>query len=526
MKAQRGSTYLKSFCLKAMLGLSGWLLVACSTAPASHKNTDNTIAFDDMLANTNALHAAQSVMRIEADIRQYMRNLPGTEVGFSEDELQSMAISAITSGSGTNRIAQGAAASDIDLLFRMFYYCYGCYDYFGGKSAFDAAETAVLQDIAVLGEKLTVGDLSESIRNRLSFVLDGHVTIGEQALLPAQNYYYNDTLSFQKDAQGYWILQDGIRQYLSQAEGAPAPDAYMKLSIVSGGGLEYQFGTLEPAGQESIDISFRLGGELCSVTLTETVTGASYNRAQLYAETRDGPAPVITYRSCMNQDANQQFLASAALFRQEPVTILDLRGNTGGSMQSVYAWLKATDLGGLGDFEKKGGWAFRLTSKANGYLKAQYAGMANPPFGIGAALQLEQRTAESYWKDYEYGRNQTYLQSTGYRFEKKPHDGLLFVLMDQATWSAAEHLLQALRNIDNVIFVGTNSGGRMVGGLGTCFGLPNSKLKIEFGNQLSYLYDERVFVEGGGFLPDIWVGGDALEAVLALIEDALLFGNK
>jgi hypothetical protein len=30
-------------------------------------------------------------------------------------------------------------------------------------------------------------------------------------------------------------------------------------------------------------------------------------------------------------------------------------------------------------------------------------------------------------------------------------------------------------------------------------------------------YDERVFQEGRGFLPDIWVSGDALERVKALI---------
>lgn len=77
--------------------------------------------------------------------------------------------------------------------------------------------------------------------------------------------------------------------------------------------------------------------------------------------------------------------------------------------------------------------------------------------------------------------------------------------------------MAALRTRSSVIFIGTNSMGMMLGASGEQIALPNSNIHFSFGYSLLLSYDERVFQEGRGFLPDIWVSGDALERVNALI---------
>lgn len=78
--------------------------------------------------------------------------------------------------------------------------------------------------------------------------------------------------------------------------------------------------------------------------------------------------------------------------------------------------------------------------------------------------------------------------------------------------------MSALRNKDNVIFVGTNSNGSLMNDDGVKIVLPNSKINIQCGSVLRFDYDETVFSEETGFRPDIWVGTDSLEHTLNLIS--------
>jgi C-terminal processing protease CtpA/Prc len=119
---------------------------------------------------------------------------------------------------------------------------------------------------------------------------------------------------------------------------------------------------------------------------------------------------------------------------------------------------------------------------------------------------------------YQSGENGYTLLKEDAELKWNNGKGLLFVLMDNRTVSGGEWLLAALRTRGNVVFVGTNSAGMILGSSGQSIALPNSKIHLYFGTSLMLSYDERVFQEGRGFLPDIWVNGDALERVKALID--------
>jgi len=101
---------------------------------------------------------------------------------------------------------------------------------------------------------------------------------------------------------------------------------------------------------------------------------------------------------------------------------------------------------------------------------------------------------------------------------RSKNNSLLFVLVDNHTFSASEWLIAALRNKDNVIFVGTNSGGGLISDSAIKLVLPNSRINIQCGSGLGFYYDDTMFTEETGFSPDIWVNGDAMQYTLNMIS--------
>jgi len=102
--------------------------------------------------------------------------------------------------------------------------------------------------------------------------------------------------------------------------------------------------------------------------------------------------------------------------------------------------------------------------------------------------------------------------------EPIPNDNLVIVLMDNKTASAGEWFVGHLRQLENVLFVGTNTWGVLLTGAVTRTILPRSGLEVQFGMWLNVRPDLSQF-EGIGFLPDLWVPpGEALERALAFIE--------
>ncbi len=118
---------------------------------------------------------------------------------------------------------------------------------------------------------------------------------------------------------------------------------------------------------------------------------------------------------------------------------------------------------------------------------------------------------------FKYGKNEWETANSG-NFEISDSENILFVLMDNQTFSAGEIFIAALRNKKNVVFVGTNTFGGILGDNGIKAVLPNSKTHVKFGIAMRFYYDETVFSEGTGFVPDIWVTSDALEQTLNLIK--------
>ncbi len=487
---------------KLICGILVVLLLLCSAC--TQKQT-----FESVLAEANALHKAQTEMVPEESIRDYIPTLPETELGFTEEELVSLTKDIGHNFNGEKRVTFSQAKQDVDLLFRVFRYCYGAFEYFGGDEVFGKAQAAVLDDLNALGVSFDASDMTTVLRKHLAFIQDGHFYINTSPIPELQSYFSTKELIFEQDKQGYFSQIDGEKQYLLSIDGDTETEGYMKLSIGSDGRLTYRLGMLDDANARNKVVNVAFEKTTVSLMLDNAAFTQTYDPLPAYSEDWEAEVPVVACRDYTQEDSFRSFVGAAIRLREEPMAILDLRGNRGGDGGAVQAWLNNYDYYGIAkNLYGKG--AFQLTTRASSYIFAcnlssySYPTAHNDPYDYLMHL-------------YQSGENGCILQKEDAKLSWNNAKGLLFVLMDNHIASGGEWLLAALRTRENVIFVGTNSAGMILGSGGQNIALPNSKIHFAFGNSLLLSYDERVFQEGRGFLPDIWVSGDALERVNALI---------
>ena len=91
-------------------------------------------------------------------------------------------------------------------------------------------------------------------------------------------------------------------------------------------------------------------------------------------------------------------------------------------------------------------------------------------------------------------------------------------MVDDKCGSAGETMLDAVKNMTNVLVVGSNSAGYQLGGNSVDIHLPHSQIAAEIGTQLRF-YDALKNVDGIGYEPDVWCNPQtALSASLNLIK--------
>ena len=79
-------------------------------------------------------------------------------------------------------------------------------------------------------------------------------------------------------------------------------------------------------------------------------------------------------------------------------------------------------------------------------------------------------------------------------------------------------MLDAVKNMTNVLVVGSNSAGYQLGGSAVQIHLPHSQIEASIGTHLRF-YDKIKNVDGIGYEPDVWCNPKtALSASLNLIK--------
>lgn len=449
--------------LAAMLALSN---VGCTSVPQP--------TMEELLAEVNAEH--QEVEKGTMNASQYVGDLVDQDLRWSYYPKENTA-----EYDPEKILTQQQVIEDVTYLFDAFHDCYGPYEYFGGAEVFDAVEETIKAELQTK-ETLITADLEQILLENLAFIKDGHFNINNKSPYMIKIPFFFREVAFVKTVEGYQAI-DGRK--VESVEGYDNLDELMKRSISPEGKLVYY-----PVLLKDNDPSIRLDlPQSCKETLIVHYTNKTTQELkaepfQIYSETflktpeeyqvvtsrQNGEIPVFQFNE-FDLDYKEEISEGAKVLKKAPIAILDLRSNRGGSALIAEDW---------------------ISKYANTLV------LTNRKI-------IDTKTGE-------------FLRNEEDKWIENPN--ILIILSGKYSASASEMLIDCAYNLENVLIIGENTMGALLGGQGsTC--LPSSAVKVGVGNGLMSLQTEGdYFEELRGFYPDIWVpSGEAEELAVKLIEN-------
>ncbi|MBR2409355.1 MAG: hypothetical protein IKB07_10435 [Lachnospiraceae bacterium] len=394
----------------------------------------------------------------------------GFEHVFSEEEIKEL----FKSKKNPKSVTSQQAAEDVTLAFELLSYVYGGYHYFGGDEVFFPIRDSILAKLTSMKE-IQTNDLWELLWEGLSPVIaDNHFELStDQRGIYAHERDYSQSTYFVRDL--YFDDPTGV------------DPQYVKRTIGPEGALTYCLATVCKS-PENLPTTMTIEGveHPLSWHLAQPTVLSSSKEKKVFSETTmaDGRLPVLQNYSFGGSDKKMnEFAATGTSYKEEPLFVLDLRGNLGGNDGYAHTWIK--NFCGKDVIEKEL-WSAKITTSytvANG-------GFVNANGGV--------------WRTSE---------SDGTLWET---DNLIFVLIDNNTASSGESFTNMLTLGKRVILVGTNTMGCLNFGNANKLYLPNSGIMLRLGANCSF-YQSLDKTEGIGYSPDLWVEpSDSLDAVVRL----------
>jgi len=234
-------------------------------------------------------------------------------------------------------------------------------------------------------------------------------------------------------------------------------------------------------------------GEMRNISVVmQPATDTDVSRDSIFAICEQSGIKILENRRLWERDNESdldEFPSTGRTLRDEPILILDLRGNGGGNDGLASDWIE------------------QYTGQAPNY-GMMFRQVRLNSLTVNELNQGIESASPPSWQVGDYGNEHRFI----------PNKNLLIVLMDNRIGSAGDTFVGYLRQLENVLFVGANTMGVLTtGNVGSAV-LPYSRLKVNFGVSLNVRTDLSQF-EGIGFVPDLWVApNDALERTLKFIE--------
>lgn len=450
--------------------------------------------------NTNKISDLSSSEEVKDELKQYLYKFEDFD-----DEIKSDLINNKRGYRFFNLISIDNAVNDVDYLFRLLKYGYAGYQYFGGDKKFLSVKNKIIYDIENkdnIFSLISVNSLKKIIYDNLNFIQDGHFSIENMQL--CKDYYLFTTKEyiFLKDEVGFYTTIDNHKKYLISVNGKN-PSDYIKLSLNQEGKIVYCLGILSQDGEELIlNLFFK----------SENTDRISNIRTTLYKQNNKGVKnkyqfsyktpynsyeisgiPIIEHRSTAPTPENiiklEEFVEEAKNFRDDKFLIIDIRGNSGGNEIYPYKWVENYTEENIGYGNVSCSLA---TNTALNMLINSVQEIYKDPKLISQVKNIV-KVNNFGWSEIEYSKN-----------KRIKNENLIIVLFDNQVASGGESFVRFLKQLDNVIFIGSNTSGvKTFGNMGMCK-LPYSQLEINFGISLFFDWDLE-FREGLGYLPDFWV---------------------
>lgn len=324
-----------------------------------------------------------------------------------------------------------------------------------------------------------------------------------------------------EDEQGYYINYLNDKWYIKSINNDSNVKDYIKLSLNKNGELCNYIGFLSKSnyfGRIKVVLSSANEEQIIYVKLTRSNSISHSNQTTGYSYEKINGIPIFTMRRMYNIDSNDNsvelFAESANKAKNEDVIIIDIRGNIGGNDFGINEWFKNF----TGKTPNKTSTLISLTSLLNNTLIKRAFGENTTTKNTQDSISESTLSQRSNLLELaNCNENKWYIE----KLENKD-DSLIknntkvFVLIDNNTASSGETFVRLLKNIENVIFVGTNTSGLGISDATNECILPNSKITVIYGSNLR-LYND--FTEGIGFESDIWINSnDSLDRILKFIN--------
>lgn len=379
---------------------------------------------------------------------------------------------------------------DLDNYFSYLKSSYAGYLANGGDDRFLKAKENIIENIH---DGMESRELKILLEKELSFVEDAHFIIGHlNHRTDDRAWYLVEDFNIYKDKKGlYSILDD------SYIENGDKLNDFLKPSITSEGKACYilmGYGKEIEEAPKSIKLS---NGEERDLVFRKIKSSGGKSSEPVYKDI-DGIKYLKVPRVYMpiEEKGVNTVLEAGKEMKESPISILDLRGNSGGNGILVDQWIK-TYTGEKSQYSNNG---LRILSEE--MFEASSNGQKWDDF-------MEASSAEIY-------DNSHVIIKASHKIVG--NDNLLIVLTDNIMASAAEMVVDGLHHLRNTVFIGMPTSGCLNGSLMFSAYLDNSNIPFGFGNFWNVFHPDY-FKEFKGFQPDIWIEEVNVEELVKILQD-------
>ncbi len=453
------------------------------------------LSLDEIFSDANELHKKLVTRNDYEGYEEFVSYDSGRDV-LTDAEVKML----MKEKNDPDSLTKEQALEDIDYLFRILRSTFAEYDYFGRENFENARKE--LEDEISKRDSITNKGFVALANEKLSFIIDRHSDIGAHHKCgPEWKSAISSDISFLSDDKGFFAVSGAEKWYYKGA----SDENILITKVLHGDGIVDYAPVLWAKEEEIKDSGYLLyleseTGETVDLPLkfTECV---NYNETPIYetdyvfAESEHNA--YVSIRNFTKQDINnvhnnrkevEKVEAEAYKINGHDSVIMDMRSNGGGTFEVdkwFYNW--------LGQVPKCSNLWCELNSR---YLKI--------------------------YKGFLADRLSSYnvVKTNGKTVENK--DRKIFVLMDRNNGSWGEDILSMMKTIENVLIIGSNSGGYQIGGNVAKLYLPNSGMLVGVSTKMEFRIVGMENIDGKGYAPDIWC--DPKEAVGSVIKMMEYYG--
>lgn len=422
-----------------------------------------------------------------------------------------------------SRVEPSALARDVDVLERVLSRGYAGFELAGDDARWQRAFAELRA--AIPAQPIAPLAFRDLLLDHVGFVDDNHVGLWLfdprrrwRATSSHQQAYVAADARFERTVAGF---ADPRGRVLARCGDQSAEQVLRPVPSASLPALDYVPIVLSRAPLESIECTFADGE---TVTFPAARLGIFDRRGPAF-ERLEAPFPWLRLRTLFPDRRTEldRFVASAEGLRDAPVIVLDLRRGGGGSDRFLLEWFRRLTSEPIRYWETDA-----LASEATlqgaltfwGCVRAAGGGDEGGRAWLDARVARAERELAQAMAERGLFRERTReaLEITG--LAPAPYRGRLVVVVDRGCNSACETSVLLARQIPGAIVVGENTEGTMKVGELRWYRLPESRVWISLGMRVHRDPSGR-FVEGRGYLPDLWLDGRDTEGQIREIAACL-----